>query len=156
MRRRDREILDPQEILAMLTRCDTVRLGIADGETPYVVPLSFGVEAVADHVRLYVHSARQGRKVELLKRHPRVFVEADRFFCVQEVGKGITTRYESVMGTGLAEELTYPVEIEHGLRLLLAHYGQESYPLANCQGTKHIRVYRVTLDALTGKRNPVA
>ena len=42
MRRKDRELTEQAEILRLLARCDTVRLGLWDGTRPYVVPVSFG------------------------------------------------------------------------------------------------------------------
>ena len=43
MRRRDREVQDRDEILAMLGRCDTVRIAMQGEGGPYVVPVSFGL-----------------------------------------------------------------------------------------------------------------
>lgn len=42
MRRSDREITDFNEIVDVLRRADTIRLGLHDDPYPYVVPLSFG------------------------------------------------------------------------------------------------------------------
>ncbi len=39
MRKASREITDFEEIVKLVGRCDTVRLGLADGDEVYVVPL---------------------------------------------------------------------------------------------------------------------
>ena len=44
MRRKDREVTDKDAILDILLRCDTIRLGLAGADGPYVVPLSFGLD----------------------------------------------------------------------------------------------------------------
>ena len=46
MRRGDREITDFAEILEVLKKADTIRLGLNGAPYPYVVPLSFGFEAL--------------------------------------------------------------------------------------------------------------
>ena len=42
MRKEKREIQSLSEIAELLSRCDTIRIGINDGDAPYVVPVSFG------------------------------------------------------------------------------------------------------------------
>ena len=44
MRRKDREVTDRNQIAAIMDSCDTCRLGLTDGQVPYIVPLSFGYE----------------------------------------------------------------------------------------------------------------
>ena len=41
MRRADREVTAKDEIAAIMARCDAVSVAFA-GETPYVIPMSFG------------------------------------------------------------------------------------------------------------------
>ncbi len=153
MRRKDREVTDKEEISAILKRCNTVRIGMNDGECPYVVPVSFGLDTSGDSPVIYFHCAKQGHKVELLGDRKPVFVEADTFFKVQKTMIGITARYESVMGKGICERITDQDEVLKGLRLLLDHYGQFGYPLDRCRGMKHLYVYRIELAELTGKQN---
>ena len=62
MIRKDREITDLGEQLAILRDCDACRIALNDPETgfPYVVPLNFGLDIEGDQVYLYFHSARRG------------------------------------------------------------------------------------------------
>ena len=82
-------------------------------------------------------------------------MEADNFFRTQSVKGGITTRYESVIGFGVCEPVTEQDEIFCGLQSVLDHYGYGNYPLASCGNMAGVRVYRVTLEQITGKCNPV-
>ena len=43
---RIREVKDECEVAAILARCNTVRIGMADGERPYIVPVSFKLDLV--------------------------------------------------------------------------------------------------------------
>ena len=154
MRRKDREVTEQREIVSILERCRTIRIGMNGSEYPYVVPVSFGMDTSGESPVLYFHCARQGKKAEMLGEERAVFVEADTFFKVQRTATGgITARYESVMAKGICRRVREPDEIMRGLRLLLAHYGESDYPLERCRGTQHIDVYRIELTEMTGKQN---
>ena len=155
MRRADREVTSKEEILNILERCQTVRIAMHGGEYPYVVPVSFGLVRTGEQPTLYFHCAKQGLKCDYLAENGRVCVEADNFFKTQSVKGGITTRYESVIGFGVCEPVTERDELLRGLQSVLDHYGYESYPLASCGSMAGVRVYRVTLEQITGKCNPV-
>lgn len=42
MRRNDRAVTEPNRIDEIIRACDCCRLGFADGEESYIVPLNFG------------------------------------------------------------------------------------------------------------------
>ena len=65
---------------------------------------------------------------------------------------GITARYESVIGFGIATRVEGEEKL-HGLCLLVARYGYADYPVDTCHGLSHTAVYKVELISLTGKRN---
>ena len=155
MRRKDREVTSITEITDILQRCDTVRIAMCRDGKPYVVPVSFGMEIREGKPVIWFHSAREGEKNEILSDNPYVCVEADHFFCVQKTVGGITTRYESVIGKGKCEEVTDMIDIRKGLKLLLNHYGYEDYDLDRCKGILHLKMYRIVLDEISGKHNPV-
>ncbi len=155
MRRKDREVLSQEEILQILQRSDTIRVAMQGDEFPYIVPLSFGMEIVDNKPVLYFHCAKQGLKTEYLTKNSNVCVEADTFFRVQRTAHGITTRYESVIGFGRCEEVQTREEIVKGLRLLLQHYDTVDYPLDRCKGIENVKMYRIKLENITGKANPV-
>ena len=152
MRRIDREITDKAEIVDVLSRCDTVRIGMRGEEYPYVVPVSFGVETEDGVPVVYFHCAKEGLKVDLLKKDPRVCVEGDIFIRVERTQRGITARYESVIGFGRCELLTGPADVLHGLRVVTDHY-DPGFKVDSCPGLERLYVGRITLASLTGKRN---
>lgn len=153
MRRKDREILDVNEIFDILLRCDTVRIGMFGENYPYIVPVSFGAEMVGGKPVVYFHCARQGMKLDLLKENSRVCIEGDIFIKTETTGHGITTRYESVIGFGDCRLVEDEDEIFHGLRLLTDHYGYYDYSFERCRGVENLFVGRIVIDEITGKRN---
>ena len=42
MRRKDRKVTEPEKIREIIAAWDVLRLGLADGEYPYIVPVNFG------------------------------------------------------------------------------------------------------------------
>ena len=153
LRRKDREVLDINEIFDILIRCDTVRIGIHGGKYPYVVPVSFGAEMAGGRPVVWFHCARQGMKLDLLAGDSRVCVEGDIFIRTEPTDHGITTRYESVIGFGECRFPDDEEEILRGLKLLTEHYGYADYSLERCRALKYVSVGKIVLDEVTGKRN---
>ena len=161
IRRTDREILDFNEILDVLRRAQTIRLGLNGDPYPYVVPLSYGYEAfgegdgAARGVAIYIHGATEGFKHELIKRDNHVCVEADILHRFAERGEGddksLTTEYESVIGFGTAEAISGAEAIK-GMELLIEHCGFKgfTYDLALLE---KVKAYKLILTTVTGKRN---
>ena len=153
MRRTDREVKSIDGIYDILSRCKIIRVAMNDSEVPYVVPVNFGLERDGDRIIIYFHSAVEGHKAELLKKDNRVFIEADLYYQVEETLGGITQRYESVMGCGMAEQLTETADKVHGLKLILSQYSKDKHPVEECKGLSLCTVYRVVLDQVSGKQN---
>ena len=70
MRRADREVTAKEDISAVMEKCDAVSVAFA-GETPYVIPMSFGSEWAGECPTLYLHGAAEGEKVSRMRRDDR-------------------------------------------------------------------------------------
>jgi hypothetical protein len=149
MRRSEREISDRAAIDAILAAANVCYLGINDGRTPYVVPMNYGYRDNA----LFLHSAGEGRKVEALRREPRVsfVVVADARVVVDpESACNGSAVYRSVMGTGTACLLEDAAETEQGLNVLMAQLGGPSGPYQP-QSLANTLVIRVDIESISGK-----
>jgi nitroimidazol reductase NimA-like FMN-containing flavoprotein (pyridoxamine 5'-phosphate oxidase superfamily) len=150
MRRKDLEMTDRAEIDAIIGEATVCRLGMCDGDQPYVVPMSFGYR---DN-RLYFHSAVDGRKLAVLARNSKVCFEMD---VGAEVTRGddacsFGMKYRSVIGFGTAQVIENPSEKVAALDVIVAHYSgrPEEYPEALLNVMK---VIRVDIESMTGKRS---
>ncbi len=150
MRKADREIKDFNEVVDVLERCDTIRIGIFGEEYPYVVPLSFGYEVIDNKIILYVHGAKEGKKHDLIGRNSKVCIEADICHRFTDTGHSVTCEYESIIGYGEAVKV-FDQEAIKGLELLVAHCGFDGYPI-NEEALKVMTIYQITLEYVTGKR----
>ena len=62
MRRKDRQITDLEQIMAMVKACKVIHIGMVDADgKPYVVALNFGAELQGQELVLYFHSALEGK-----------------------------------------------------------------------------------------------
>ena len=77
----------------------------------------------------------------------------DIFLGYEVEAHGITTRYESVIGFGKCKVVEDDKEILEGLRLICEHCGFKNVPLDTCWGLSAVRINRIELDRITGKRN---
>ena len=103
--RREREVTDIEEIIGILDRAKVAHIGMIDGDKPYVVPMNYGYKMENGELTLYLHGATKGRKLDVLKANPNVFVEIDTDIVPFEgtVACQYGVSYASVMGEGSAE-----------------------------------------------------
>ena len=78
MRRKDREVTGFSEIMKIVEQCEIVRLGLSDGDYPYIVPMNFAYEVKGEQLYLYVHGAMAGKRYELLTQNPVCSFEMDK------------------------------------------------------------------------------
>lgn len=156
MRRKDREITDMQQILTIIDKCKILRLGLFDKEYPYIVPLHYGYEHSENRLVFYMHSAKEGHKLELIANNPHICVEMD---CNAELVSGgevpcmYGSTFASVIGRGVAEIVTDEQEKIKGLSLLMKHQTGRNFEI-NSQMAATVAVIRVTLNEFTAKSRP--
>ena len=154
MRRSDRQ-QDRAFALALMDRCTHGVMAIHTGEDmPYCLPLTF--VRVGDD--LYFHCARQGRKVELLRRNPRVcvtFVGEDRPF-FSDSPASYSTYFQSAIVTGTATEVTDDREKTAALLALCQkvtpdHVGGGKFEEAIGRSLSVTAVWKIRMEQVTGK-----
>jgi len=150
MRRHEQEIIDRTEIDEIIRQCPVCHLGLCDQGQPYVVPLSFGYDGKA----VYFHSARLGRKLEILRHNNRVCVE---FEIVQDLITGPaacnwSVHFKSVMGFGRAHILEDPDQKRVALALLMAQYTEGQFTFPDDMVTR-TAIIMVELNSISGKQS---
>ena len=153
MRRQECEIREWNEIVAAMERCDVCRIGFSDEQEPYIVPMNFGMKREGEALTLYFHCAREGRKLDLFRRYPRVCFEmdCDHALASAEDAHDCTMHYVCVMGTGTLRETEGEEKLE-GLRLLMSRHGhpQNDFSESAVQVTT---VLALTIEHISGKRH---
>lgn len=157
MRRKDREVTDRNVILSIIDECDILRLGLADGDFPYIVPVNFAYTAEGDEICFYIHGAMAGRKYEMMMNNPYCSFEMDipiEMDCMVEQ-KDVTMRYKSVMGKCRAESLTGEERQKAIDDVIMARYEETKNFVYNQDAVERTAVFKLTVLEITGKVNPV-
>lgn len=127
MRRKDREITDLQAIDSIIRRCSIIHIAMFDGEYPYIVPMNFGYSFDGQRFTFCMHSAKAGKKLDLLRENPSVAFELMIDGGLEE-GKSPCNYgylYECVMGRGKVRFADDPREkIELLNWIMLQHTGR--------------------------------
>ncbi|NLA85824.1 MAG: pyridoxamine 5'-phosphate oxidase family protein, partial [Clostridiales bacterium] len=109
MRRKDREITDIAQIVELMRRCRICNLALEDEDYPYVVPLNFGISVSGDSITIYFHGAKQGKKLDLIRKNNHVAFAMYNAFDISlgsaQCACKSSIEYESVMGTGIIESV---------------------------------------------------
>lgn len=151
MRKSNREIKDKSVLDNLMLRARVCRLGLYDGQWPYVVPVNIGYTAG----RIYFHSSPKGMKMDILRKNSRVCfeVDSDVEIVTGERPCDYTTNYKSVIGFGTATLVEDAEEKLEALGIIMRHHGgpvegfrPEVLPIT--------AVVRIDIERMTGKSNP--
>lgn len=152
MRRKDREITDAGEIREILARARVMHLGLYDGEYPYVVPMHCGFTFEDGKLTLYAHCAKEGRKLDLIRRDGRVFVEIDTDEALVPGAAACSwgACYASVMGRGRAAIVDDEDEKCRALALLMKTQTGKEFSFTPAMAAA-VTVLRVDVESYTAK-----
>ena len=142
--------MEKKEIEAIIRKATVCRLGMLDGDTPYIVPLCFGYQDDT----LYFHGSMKSRKAELIQKHPKVCFEFDILAepLSAEDPCDWDMRYQSVIGFGKACVVEVAEEKRRALEIITAQYAKGPYSFTEPK-LKATMVIKVTIDTMTGKQS---
>ncbi len=149
MRRNEKQITKAADIEQILKQGQVCRLGFVDRNVPYIVPVNYGYQDQA----LYFHSAREGRKIDLIRANPLVCFEVDELVKMNKAASACDwgVSFKSVIGTGTAHLLTTLEEKKTGLDIIMAHYSGRLFTYPN-EMLEKTAVIKVTIEEMTGKQ----
>ena len=156
MTRRERQVTDLDEIKKILDKSMVLHLGLVDGDEPYVVPMNYGYEFIDDKLVFYLHGARQGRKLDVIRVNPKAFVELECDIVPFEgdvaCKYGIT--YASVMAKGKATIIDEAEEKMHALTVLMKTQTGKDFEFED-KMTAFVSIIRIDVTQYTAKRRPM-
>ena len=157
MTKREHQITDRNEILDILNRSTIVHLGLVDGDEPYVVPMNYGYTMDEDGtLAIYIHGAVKGRKLDIMRRNPKVFLEME---CDVQAFEGdlpcqYGTAYKSLMGRGTAVILGTPEEKMDALTRFMKTQTGKDFEF-NERLVSIVSVVRIDVKEYTAKFRPM-
>jgi nitroimidazol reductase NimA-like FMN-containing flavoprotein (pyridoxamine 5'-phosphate oxidase superfamily) len=151
MRRKDKEIIDCHLIERILTEAHIIRLAMVDEDEPYLVAMNYAY--IDGH--LYMHSAKEGKKIEILKKSNKVAFQTEIGveLVLNEENCSCGTRYLSVFGRGKAFFIDENQEKKQALDAIMTKYARKvafEYPAEVFDRTL---VIKVEIEFMTGKKS---
>jgi len=150
MRRKEKEITDRAVIESIILRSSVCRLALSEDNRPYIVPLCFGYK---DNT-LYFHSARKGKKLDILRKNNNVCFEFDIDHKIAEAEKACKwgMKYQSVIGYGNASLINDPESKRRAFNIIMQHYSGRPFTYAEA-ALKDTVIIKVEIESMRGKKS---
>jgi nitroimidazol reductase NimA-like FMN-containing flavoprotein (pyridoxamine 5'-phosphate oxidase superfamily) len=122
-----------------------------EDDQPYLVPMNFGYKENC----LYFHSAREGRKIEILKKNPKVCFEfeVDTQLIKNEEACSWSMKYRSIIGTGCAEFLESLEEKKNALDIIMDQYSPDKVYTYPSEMVASLTLFKVSILEISGKQS---
>ena len=153
--KREREVTDINEIKEILDKSMIVHVGMVDDGEPYVVPMNYGYTLENGELCIYLHGATVGRKIDIIKKNPKVFfeMECDVTPFEGKVACQYGTTYASVMGRGTAEVLEDVDDKIDGLTKFMKTQTSKEFTFDE-RMVSIVSVIKITAREFTAKKRP--
>jgi nitroimidazol reductase NimA-like FMN-containing flavoprotein (pyridoxamine 5'-phosphate oxidase superfamily) len=151
MRKSNQEIRDNNLLEEILAGAQICRIAMMDGNRPCILPFNYGYR---EHC-IYIHSAPEGKKIELLKQDNRVCFEIEHTVRIIKDEKACkwATLYRSVVGYGTVEIVTDDKGKRRGLEIIMAQHGVPDLIDFEPEQMNHMVILKLTITSLTGKQS---
>lgn len=154
MRRKDKEIVDEKGMVSIIEKTIICRVAMCWQDEPYVIPMNFGYR---DNY-IYLHSAGEGRKLDILCNNDKVCIEFDVNVEMVQSQKACNTnmKYKSVLAFGKAVILKDIAEKKRALDIIMHHYYYHDslsvfhYPE---DALEKVIIIKVKVENMTGKES---
>ena len=156
MTKRERQITDPDQILRILDMGKVLHLGLAVNNEPYVVPMNYGYVMEEGRLVLYLHSALQGKKLDMMRANPGVFfeIDCDRMPFEGKVPCQYGLAYSSLMGHGTATIVEDVEEKKQAMTLLMKTQTGKDFSFED-RLVSIVAVIRIDVAEYTAKHRPL-
>jgi nitroimidazol reductase NimA-like FMN-containing flavoprotein (pyridoxamine 5'-phosphate oxidase superfamily) len=151
MRKTNQEIRDRQVLQEILQGAVICRIAMMDGDRPYILPVNYGYSNGC----LYIHSAPEGKKIDLLRKNRQVCFEVEEQpeIIKKERACDWTTLYRSVVGYGEVDILTDEAGRRRGLEVIMAQHGSPDLIDFNQKNLDRMVILKLRITSMTGKRS---
>ncbi|MGZ7109671.1 MAG: pyridoxamine 5'-phosphate oxidase family protein [Methanobacterium sp.] len=151
IRRQDKEIKDQALIRNILHKAKFCRIGLSDDNKPYIVPMNF----VFKTNRLYLHSAREGRKIEIIRKNNNVCFEIDikTELITSKIACDWSMRYLCIIGYGKAHLIIDSEEKRKALDIIMDKYSPDSSFDYSDDSISKVIIIEVKIMEMTGKKS---
>ena len=154
--KRECKVTDPAEIIRILDTAKVLHLGLSVKDEPYVVPMNYGYVLEDGRLVLYLHSAVQGKKLDMMRANPKVFfsIDCDRMPFEGRVPCQYGLVYSSIMGSGTARIVEDVEEKKQAMTLLMKTQTGKDFSFED-RLVSIVAVIRIDVAEFTAKHRPL-
>ena len=154
--KRERQVTAPEQIRHILDTGKVLHLGLSVNDEPYVVPMNYGYTMEEGRLTLYLHSAVQGRKLDMMRANPKVFFDIDCDLMPFEgrVPCQYGLVYSSIMGRGTATMVEDVEEKKQAMTLLMKTQTGKDFTFED-RLVSIVAVVRIDVAEYTAKHRPL-
>ena len=143
--------MDERILEEILKGSEICRIAMVDSELPYILPFNYGYEDRC----IYIHSAPDGKKIDLLRKNNRVCFEIEHTARIIKDEKACkwSTLYRSVVGYGEIEILTEQDQKRNGLEIIMSHHGAPELIDFGPKQMSQMVILKLIITSITGKQS---
>lgn len=140
-------------IKEIIDKCDVCYIGMVDiNNMPYVLPFNFGFINNC----IYLHSAKTGKKIDILKNNPDVCIafSTDHLLLYQNehVACSFRMKSRSVIAYGKVQFIDDYDEKINVLNIIMQKYTGKSFTYST-PAVKNVEIFIVPIDSITVKES---
>lgn len=146
------EITDIKGIERIISEIKICHVGFVDGDKPYVIAFNFGYR---DGI-LYLHTAKTGRKIDILKKNKNVCISMETGSVLnirhEQVACSYSMKFKSVVIEGQVEIIDdYDKKIE-AMNIIMSNYTDKTDFSYNIPAINGVEVMKVNILKMTARR----
>ncbi len=139
------------ELIQTANKSDVCYLGMADeNNQPYVLPFNFGLF----ENNIYLHSAKTGHKINIMKMNPKVCVSFSSDHVLrwqhEDVACSYSMKFRSVLAFGKVEFIDDFDEKIKALNVIMRKYTGKDFPF-NTPAVNEVQPWRVLVEKWEGR-----
>ncbi len=144
---------DPAILKKIIDKCEVCYVGMIDQEgKPYVLPFNFGY----DEGVIYLHSAQEGKKIDILKNNPNVCItfstDHKLFHRHEPVACSYGMKYRSVLAYGRIEFIDDYDKKVRGMNIIMKKYVGREFEY-NAPAINNVCIYILDAEKMEGKES---
>ena len=156
MTRREFAITEPEKIREILDTSRYLHMGLVDDGMPYVVPMNYGYTLEDGKLTLYLHSAKEGYKLDVIRKNPVCCFQMDCKLIPFEgaIACQYGISYHSLMGRGKAVLVEDVQEKCFAMTQLMKTQTGKDFEF-NERLVSIVSVIRIDVDEFSAKHRPL-
>ncbi len=151
MRRTDKEITLRSDIDEIINKAEVCRLAFAKDNEPYLVPVSFGYDGKS----IFVHTAKEGKKIEFLEANDRVCFEFEtdaKIVTHETIGCKWTASFKSVIGYGRMQKIIDEADALLALNQIMLKYSGKEWDFTT-KDLSRVYLWKIEIEEISGKKS---